>query len=320
MSSRRPNVSRLGLTGVLPAIIALALSACGRPDGPASDATAEESAADPRTLTPESTNAEITSHMLWLLENQTKSTELTTDFPDIDRRRAYDIQRLRLEQRELSDERVGWKIGWSNQPDPEVELDPAFGHIMASDVLEPGAEVPSSFLIDGRASLEAEVVFWLDENLPGPEVTREDVIAATKEVAAAIEIIEPRLTHTSGELDWPNRHTHGVIDNVWHLGVVPGPNRVSLDDVDLAAETVTVTVNDDPPMEGRFGWTMGRDPIEGVVWLANEMLEYGHQLRAGDFVITGSVVYRPGLVPGDTATLEYSSLGTMKIALADASE
>ena len=36
---------------------------------------------------------------------------------------------------------------------------------------------------------------------------------------------------------------------------------------------------------------MGRDPIQGVVWLANELLKYGYQLNAGDFVITGSVAY-----------------------------
>jgi 2-keto-4-pentenoate hydratase len=96
------------------------------------------------------------------------------------------------------------------------------------------------------------------------------------------------------------------------------PNRVSLDEIDFAAETVTVAVNDDPVLEGRMSWTMGRDPIEAVVWLANEMLEYGYQLSAGDFIITGSVVYRDSVLPGDTAVLTYSSLGTLQITVASA--
>ena len=54
------------------------------------------------------------------MENQSISTELTQHFPDIDRARAYDIQRLRLEHREQTEARVGWKIGWSNQPNPRV--------------------------------------------------------------------------------------------------------------------------------------------------------------------------------------------------------
>jgi 2-keto-4-pentenoate hydratase len=295
---------------------------CGGADRTAVDESEEESTLDQpdvSTLTPESTDEEIMQHMLWVMENQTTSSELTKNFPDLDRARAYNIQRLRLEHREQTAERVGWKIGWSNQPDPNVAIDPVFGHIMAPDVLEPGSELSLDRLIDGDTGIEAEVVFWLDKDLPGPTVTREDVIDATAEVAAAIEIIKPRvIAHGSDALDWPNRHNHGIVDNVWHTAVMLSPNRVSLDEVDLAAETVTVAVNDETVGEGRFSWTMGRDPIEAVVWLANEMLDYGYQLSAGDFIITGSVLYRDSVLPGDTAVLSYSSLGTMEIAVASA--
>jgi 2-keto-4-pentenoate hydratase len=251
------------------------------------------------------------------MDNQTTSTELTRHFPDLERERAYNIQRLRLEHREQTEDRVGWKIGWSNQPDPNVAIDPAFGHVMASNLLEPGVEVPFDRLINGKTGVEAEVVFWLDKDLPGPTVTREDVIDATAEVAAAIELIEPRVAAYGSEaLDWPNRHNHGIVDNIWHIGVMFGPIRVSLDEIDFTTETVTVAVNDEPVLEGRMSWTMGRDPIEGVVWIANEMLKYGYQLSAGDFVITGSVVYKASVLPGSTAILTYSSLGTMQMTIA----
>ena len=69
---------------------------------------------DVATLTPESTDEDIMQHMLWVTDNQTTSTELTRHFPDLDRARAYNIQRLRLEHREQTEARVGWKIGWSN--------------------------------------------------------------------------------------------------------------------------------------------------------------------------------------------------------------
>jgi 2-keto-4-pentenoate hydratase len=188
---------------------------------------------------------------------------------------------------------------------------------MASDVLEPGVEVSPDLLIDGKTGIEAEVVFWLDKDLPGPTVTREDVIDATAEVAGALELIEPRVAaYGSESLDWPNRHNHGIVDNVWHIGVMFGPTRAGLDEVDFTTEKVTVAVNDEPIMEGRTSWTMGRDPIQGVVWLANEMLEYGYQLSAGDFVITGSVVYRDSVLPGDTAILTYSSLGKIEMTIA----
>lgn len=305
------------LAGV--AIATLSVAACGGEDPSAEDEAAESSLAQPdvSTLTSESSDEDIMLHMLWVMDNQATSTELTRQFPDLDRARAYDIQRLRLEHREQREARVGWKIGWSNQPDPAVAIDPVFGHIMASNVFDPDLEVSIDHLIDGKIGLEAEVVFWLDKDLPGPTVTREDVIDATAELAGVIELIGPRLAaYGSESLVWPNRHNHGIVDNVWHIGVILGSTRVGLDEIDFAAEEVSLAVNGERIEDGRFTWTMGRDPIEGVVWLANELLEYGYQLSAGDFVITGSVAYTPSVLPGDTATLTYSTLGTIDMTIA----
>ena len=311
-------------------LVTLSMTMCGGAEPPVEDVIVESSLVEPdvSTLTPEATDENIMQHMLWVMDNQTTSTELTQHFPDIDRNRAYDIQRLRLEHREQTEARVGWKIGWSNQPNPRVAIDPAFGHIMASNVLELGREVSLDHLINGKTGLEAEVVFWLDKDLPGPTVTREDVIEATAEVAGAVELIEPRVAAYGSESlevpvggeqpisDWPNRHNHGIVDNVWHIGVIFGSNRVGVDEVDLMNERVSIAVNDETIVEGRFSWTMGRDPIQGVVWLANELLKYGYQLSAGDFVITGSVAYTESFFPGDRATLTYSSLGTIDMSVA----
>ncbi len=319
MSDRARHTSWFWMRIAGTAIVTLSITACGGAEQPAEDEFVESTLDQPdvATLTPESTDEDIMQHMLWVMDNQTTSTELTRHFPDLDRARAYNIQRLRLEHREQTEARVGWKIGWSNQPDASVAIDPAFGHIMASDVLKPGLEVSLDHLIDGKTALEAEIVFWLDKDLPGPTVTREDVIDATAEVAGAIELIEPRVAaYGSDSLYWPNRHNHGIVDNVWHIGVMLGSNRVSLDEIDFTAETVTVAVNDEPILEGHMSWTMGRDPIQGVVWLANEMLKYGFRLSAGDFVITGSVVYKDSVLPGDKAILTYSSLGTMHMTIA----
>ncbi len=319
MSERATNTSWFWLKIAGAAILALGITACGGAEQGAEDEPVDATSDQPDivALSPESTDEDITQHMLRVLDNQTTSSELTEHFPDLDRVRAYNIQRARLAHREQTEARVGWKIGWSNQPDPSVAIDPAFGHIMVSDVLDPELEVSLDRLIDGKIALEAEIVFWLDKDLPGPSVTREDVIDATVEVAGAIELVEPRVAaFGSDDPYWPNRHNHGIADNIWHSGVMFGSTRVSLDEIDFATETVTVAVNDDPILEGSMSWTMGRDPIEGVVWLANEMLKYGFQLSAGDFVITGAVVYRGSLLPGDRATLAYSSLGTIRMTIA----
>ena len=294
-------------TGLLAGL--MLMTACGNGTPPAEDTPAPAPAVEAvESLTPESTDAEIMQHLLAVLENQTVSTELSTHFPDLDRARAYTIQRLRLQHLEQTGERVGWKIGWSRQLDPRVPIDPVFGHIMASDVFEPGQPVPTGEFIDGTAGVEAEVVLWMTKDLPGPDVTRGRAIDAIGEVAGAIEVLAPRVV---ADGDGPNTHNHGIADNVFHIGVMVGADRIGLDEVDWLSETVSVEVNGEAVTQGRVSTTFGRDPIEGVAWIANELHTYGHRLRAGDFVITGTVVTPPQVSAGDTVRLTYSSLGTI---------
>lgn len=313
MSKTAPRRPWMCLRAVLAAAAVLSMTACGSPAPPAEELAEPVSAVEAvETLTPESTDDEIMRHMIWALDTQTVSTELSTHFPDLDRARAYDIQRLRLRRQEQTEARVGWKIGWSNQIDPRVGIDPVFGYIMESNVFEPGEPVPTTTFINGQAGVEAEVAIWLNADLPGPTVTRDDVIAATEEVAGVIELLAPRVG--PGE-DGGLSHDHGIVDNVFHIGVIFGSTRMSLDEVDLSAETVSVEINGEAAAEGRMATTLGRDPIEAVVWVANELITNGHHLHAGDFVITGTVAGAPQVGAGGTARLVYSSLGAIEMTV-----
>ena len=314
MSNTAPRRPWMCRRVVLAAAAALSMTACGSPTPPAEERAEPVSTVEGiETLTPESTDDEVMRHMIWALDTQTVSTELSTHFPDLDRARAYDIQRLRLQHQEQTEALVGWKIGWSNQTDPRVGIDPVFGHIMESNVLEPGEPVATTKFINGQAGVEAEVAFWLNADLPGPTVTRDDVIAATGEVAGVIELLAPRVAPGP---DGVLSHNHGIADNVFHIGVIFGSNRVGLDEVDLSAETVSVEINGEVAAAGRMATTLGRDPIEAVAWIANELITYGYHLHAGDFVITGTVAGAPQVGAGDTARLVYSSLGTVEMAVA----
>jgi len=107
---------------------------------------------------------------------------------------------------------------------------------------------------------------------------------------------------------------------VFHIGVLFGDTRVSADEADWADERVTVEVNGEATGEGLTSYVMGRDPIAGVVWLANELIAYGYHLEAGDVVITGTVVTPPPVGPGDSARLVFSTLGTVDLMVAGGTE
>ena len=99
-----------------------------------------------------------------------------------------------------------------------------------------------------------------------------------------------------------------------------GDQRAPAGESDWAGERVSLEVNGEARAEGRMSYVMGRDPVQGVVWIANELLKYGYQLRAGDVVITGTVVEPPPIGAGDAARLTYSTLGTVELLVAEGGE
>ena len=99
-----------------------------------------------------------------------------------------------------------------------------------------------------------------------------------------------------------------------------GEKRAYAGEMDWPTERVRVEINGETQSEGRSSSIMGRDPIEGVVWLANELLKYGYQLRAGEFVITGNLVTPQVIGLGDSAKIEFSTLGDLELRVSEGDE
>ena len=296
-------------------LVALLVACGGSPPAATEEVLETELVVEP--LTPDATDEVLLEHLLAIERQGVVSAELVRHFPDLDRERAYRLQRMRLERKEATDARVGWKIGWSRQTDPRVSIDPVFGHILMSNVYQPGQPVPTDGFVNGQALVEAEVAVWLNQDLPGPAVTRDDVMGAIQEVGGVIELLNPRVG-ADGEATYT--HDHGIADNVFHIGVMFGDQRAPAGEIDWAGERVSLEVNGEARAEGRMSYVMGRDPAQGVVWIANELLKYGYQLRAGDVVITGTVVEPPPIGAGDAARLTYSTLGTVELLVAEGGE
>ncbi len=69
--------------------------------------------------------------------------------------------------------------------------EPCFGHILDARVYANGAEVPLAELADPHC--EAEIAFMLGEDLKGPGVTPAQVMAATRAVLPAIELVDLKI-------------------------------------------------------------------------------------------------------------------------------
>ena len=251
-----------------------------------------------------SSDSDIMQHLYQHELNQTQTGALAANFPDMTRERAYAIQRTRLLAHSKLRAHVGWKLGWTRLAGPEDTLDPILGHYMSDRVYEEDNPVSTRYFTAGSAAAEPEIVFYLNKDLKGPNVSRAEVIEAIEGVGIAMEFVNFRVTE-------PRSREHAIADNGIAAGVVLGRARYSLDDLDFSTIEGRVTVNGDESNNGMATSIMGEDPIAALVWAANELPKWGMHLKAGDFVVSGTVCVPLPVSAGDSAEIRFSGMGSL---------
>ena len=285
-------------------VVTLSIS-CQSPEDTPGSATGE--------IGPDSDQTAIVQHLLEAEQEKRNTTAMARHFPAMDRQAAYDIQNAILAIKNKDERQIGWKIGYSRAEDESVILDPIFGHMMTSNVIKSGEPISAVQVTGDSAVVEGEFVFYLEKDLLGPNVTRDDVIDAVNGVAGVIEILA---SWTQAPEGMPYNRNHDIAGNVFHVGAIFGKKRVTLDEIDFSKETVTAVVNGEEKVSGKAVWTMRKDPIEAVVWLANELIKYSpYTLKAGDVVITGTVFSPPRIAVGGKAVMKYSTLGEIEVEM-----
>ncbi len=265
------------------------------------------------TLAPDADRAAIVAHLLEAERTKINTSAMVLNYPDLDRQTAYDIQADILAEKLKTEDRIGWKIGFSRMPEDPATLDPIYGHIMASNNFEPGVPVESSMFVADTAVAEGEFVFWIGKDLPGPELSREEVGDAVAAVGGVIEVLS---SWTSGPEGTPSSRSHDATGNVFHVGIILGEKRVPLDEIDFTSETATVEIDGVEMASALATMNMGVDPLEALTWLANELPRYSDEyLREGDLVITGTVFPPPRMGAGGKALMSFTTLGTIELEL-----
>ncbi len=221
---------------------------------------------------------------------------------------AYAISRGILARREADGERlVGKKIGVTGlvvQQALNVHQ-PDFGFLTDAMWIEHGTPMAiSSTLIQPRA--EGEIAFGLARDLDGPGITGADVLAATEWVAACFEVVDSRID------DWRIGITDTVADNASSgLFVIGG--RVAPSGLDLARVHMRVEKNGAPLSEGRGDASALGSPQACVAWLANTLGQYGIGLKAGEVVLSGSLVPLEPVVAGDHMRVTIDGIGEAEV-------
>ncbi|MCW3046895.1 MAG: 2-oxopent-4-enoate hydratase [Solirubrobacterales bacterium] len=233
----------------------------------------------------------------------------TAELPDLDEEGAYAIQRTliaRLEQDGAV--AAGWKVGMTSAIGGRAgAAGPIYGQLL-SDMVVPQSQPIFAGELNGPV-VEGEIAFVLDRPLRGPGVTVAGVLAATRGVVPAIEII-------AGRLD-PGDHTavDFVADNAASALAVLGGALVPVDGLDLRLVGMVQSRGGDVVATGAGARVLGH-PAASVAWLANALAAAGRQLDAGTFVLSGSLAPAVPAQAGDTFTVEFDRLGTVSVAFA----
>ncbi len=262
------------------------------------------------TMTPEQIQS-VARRLYDARKTRTQMRQLSREFPHITLEDGYAIQRAWV-QLELADGRTvkGRKIGLTSRAMQLASqiTEPDFAPIMDDMLFEQGTDLPMDRFILPR--VEVELAFILDRDIEGPGVTVFDVLAATRYVVPAIEIIDSRVEQFDRETRAPRKVFDTIADFAANAGVVLGGRPVRPDSVDLRWVGAMLFKNGVVEETGLAGGVLNH-PANGVAWLANKIAPYGERLEAGQLVLAGSFTRPTPAERGDSFHADYGPLGSI---------
>lgn len=249
---------------------------------------------------------EAYKHLLKAETEQQSVSPLTQQYPDLTVDEAYRVQLKMIDQKVRGGQRiVGKKIGLTSLAMQQLlGVDqPDYGHLLDSMDMTEIESIPMMGLFEPK--IEGEIAFILKEDLRGPSVTIEDVLAATDYVVPSLEVVDSRISN------WKIKLTDTLADNASSGLFVLGKERFSVKDVDLTKVEMCLYKNGKLINKGTGLDVLGH-PAACVAWLANKLYEYGVTLKANEVILSGALSAAVIAEAGDRFKAEFTSLGTVE--------
>jgi 2-keto-4-pentenoate hydratase len=134
------------------------------------------------------------------------------------------------------------------------------------------------------------------------------VAEAVDRVCAAVEVVDDR------NADYATLEALSLIaDNSWNAGAVVGAFAKTWDKLEDASGIVWLNGQE---IDRGYGRDVLGHPFVPLTWLANHLAAAGGALRAGDIVLTGSLI--PTRFPKEPSAFRYelAGIGTVELAVA----
>ena len=235
-----------------------------------------------------------------------EQTQMALPDPAPNRDDAMDIQAEAFAQ--LGSPSVGWKVGATNEAAQKgFGIDsPFFGPIAELGVMASGENLKKTPCV---GAVEPEYAFKMAKDFPsdGEALTVENAKSAVGSVHLAIEVIGRCI----GNPDYAN----GVgvtMDFGGNAAFVVGPEVSDWANQDFANTVVEAMVDGEVVQTGNGQPVMG-DPINSIVWLAEQLVAKGESIKAGQWVSTGTCTAAVPGVAGKTVSAKYGGFGEVSV-------
>jgi 2-oxo-hept-3-ene-1,7-dioate hydratase len=159
--------------------------------------------------------------------------------------------------------------------------------------------------------VEVELAFVLKKDLQGPDVTVDQVLAATDYVTPAIEIIDSRIEQFDRHTKVMRKVFDTISDNAANAGIVIGAEKVNPLTTNLPWCGAILKLNGVVEETGLAAGVQGH-PAVGIAWLANKLAPWGEHLKAGQIVLAGSFTKPVPAKVGDVFDADYGPLGRLQ--------
>jgi 2-keto-4-pentenoate hydratase len=206
--------------------------------------------------------------------------------------------------------RAGYKIGCTS-PVMQQYLGiphPCGGGVFARSIHDSGVALRAKDFV--RVGVECEIAVRMARDLgsPGTPFTAEMVVQAIDAYLPAIEIVDDRYA------DWQSIGAPTLVaDDFFAAGCVLGKPVARRAAPDLREVIGRAVINGVQAGQGTGADVLGH-PHDALAWLADHLAAKGMSLRAGEIVLTGSLVKTVWLQANDEAVMELEGLGRVAVS------
>jgi 2-keto-4-pentenoate hydratase len=185
---------------------------------------------------------------------------------------------------------------------------PCGGSVFANGIHDSGVSLRAKDFV--QVGVECEIAVRLGRDLPPSQApfTADSVAQAIEAYLPAIEIVDDRYSH------WQTMGAPTLVaDDFFAAGCVLGQPVARSAAPDLLQVVGRAVINGVEAATGTGADVLGH-PHNPLAWLANHLAADGQALRAGQIVLTGSLVKTIWLKSGDKVMMDLSGLGRVEVA------